>query len=251
MKKVHDYFSHQSENYKLYRPSYPNELYSEILKFVSGKNCCWDCGTGNGQVAVELAKHFTNVVATDISQNQLDHREVLKNIVYKKVRAERTTFPENKFDLITVAQAIHWFDIKEFYKEVVRVAKDDAVLAVWGYGLLKISTPIDSSIGDFYKNTIGSYWNTQRKHVDNAYNSIPFNFKQLNIDREMEIKENWDLKQLEGYLNTWSGVKNYINAHKGKNPVPELISGLRNNWKENEKKVIRFPIFLKVGRVEK
>lgn len=251
MKKVHDYFSHQSEHYKAYRPTYPAELYSEILQFVVSKNCCWDCGTGNGQVAVELSEHFAEVVATDISQNQLDHREVRKNIVYKKERAEKTTFPENKFDLITVAQAIHWFDFKEFYKEVIRVAKDGSVLAVWGYGLLKISAPIDSSIEKFYKAIIGPYWNAERKHVDDAYKSIPFNFKQLTSNREIEIKVNWDINELEGYLNTWSAVKNYINAHDGINPVPELISRLRNNWKENEKKVVRFPIFLKVGRIEK
>ena len=45
--------------------------------------------------------------------------------------------------------------------------------------------------------------------MDHAYKSIPFNFNLLSIDREIEIKENWDIKQLEGYQNTWSDVKNY------------------------------------------
>ncbi len=251
MKKVHDHFSDRSESYKKYRPSYPQELYSEILKFVKTKDSCWDCGTGNGQVAIELSKYFTKVIATDISQNQLNSAERRKNIVYKKVRAEQTGFQSDQFDLITVAQAIHWFDFEEFQREVIRVAKNGAVLGIWGYGLIEIEAPINNLINLFYKDIIGPYWNVERKHIDNRYNSIPFSFKQLNKDDEIVIKENWNLNQLEGYLNTWSGVKNYMVDHDGKNPVKDLISNLRKEWRANEKKEIRFPIFLKVGRIEK
>lgn len=251
MKKVHDHFSHRSESYKKYRPSYPAELYSEILQFVNTKDNCWDCGTGNGQVAVELSKHFVKVFATDISQNQLNSAEKRNNIIYKKVRAERTGFEDDQFDLITVAQAIHWFDFEEFQSEVQRVAKNGAILAIWGYGLIKITPPIDHFMNLFYKDTIGSYWSVERKHVDHAYETIPFNFKQLNKDRAIVMKYNWDLKQLEGYLNTWSSVQNFMKAHNGYNPVTELINRLRNKWNENEKKEIRFPVFLKVGRIEK
>jgi len=251
MKKVHDHFSQLSESYKKFRPSYPEELYLEILKFVKTKDSCWDCGTGNGQVAVEFSKYFTKVFATDISQNQLDCAAKRKNIFYKKVRAEQSGFEENKFDLITVAQAIHWFDFEEFHREVLRVAKNGAVLAIWGYGLVEITDPINKLIRHFYKDIIGTYWNVERKHIDNAYKTIPFNFIQLNRDREIIMKQYWNLKQLEGYLNTWSGVKNYMQDHDGKNPVSELIVGLKGIWGDNEKKEIRFPVFLKAGRIEK
>lgn len=251
MKKVHDHFSHQSESYKKYRPSYPTELYSEILRFVNTKENCWDCGTGNGQVALKLSKYFAHVYATDISQNQLDSAVKEKNIIYKKVRAEQSGFEDNQFDLITVAQAIHWFDFEAFQREILRVAKNEAVLAVWGYGLCKITPPIDEQINIFYKETIGSYWNVERKHIDLSYETIPFNFKQINEDREMIMAHYWDLNQLKGYLKTWSSVKNFMKANNGYNPIPELINSLRNEWNENEKKEIRFPVFLKVGRIEK
>lgn len=251
MKEVHDHFSHFSESYKKYRPSYPEELYLEILKFVKTKDSCWDCGTGNGQVAVELSKYFKKVFATDISQKQLDSAAMRKNIFYSKVRAEQSGFEENKFDLITAAQSVHWFDFDEFNREVLRVAKDGAVLALWGYGLIEVTDPINKLIRHFYKDTIGKYWNLERKHIDHAYETIPFNFKQLNGDSKFIINQNWNLKQLEGYLNTWSGVKNYMKDHDGKNPVLELIASLKSIWGEHEKKEIRFPVFLKAGRIEK
>lgn len=66
-----DNFSKQSAGYARYRPVYPQELYDFILNNVKSKQVAWDCGTGNGQAAKELAKVFDRVYATDISQNKL------------------------------------------------------------------------------------------------------------------------------------------------------------------------------------
>ena len=204
MKKALDIFSKQAATYKKYRPTYPLELYNEILQHVQSKEICWDCATGNGQVALELAKHFSQVYATDLSQKQLDKAERRENIVYKQERAESTSFNNDQFDLITAAQAVHWFDMEAFNKEVFRVAKDGGIIAVWGYGLLKINEPMDALLYEFYSNTVGPYWNKERKHVDSGYATVRFDFKQINADKERYITANWDLKQLEGYLNSWS-----------------------------------------------
>lgn len=118
MKKIIDNFSRQSNSYKKFRPKYPKELYQVILSNSIERNECWDCGTGNGQVAIELSKYFKNVRATDISKNQIKLADSKSNIEYLIAKAEKTTFNENQFDLITVAQAIHWFDIKAFNSEV-------------------------------------------------------------------------------------------------------------------------------------
>ncbi len=102
MKKVKDKFSDRSEFYKKYRPTYPEEFYEEILKLTTGRNECWDCGTGNGQVAAELSKYFNKVYATDISESQIDNADKRDNVIYKVERAEKTTFRDSQFDLITV-----------------------------------------------------------------------------------------------------------------------------------------------------
>ena len=68
-----DNFSKQADVYAKYRPTYPRDLFDFILSYVANKQAAWDCGTGNGQTAKELAVHFEKVVATDISQKQIDN----------------------------------------------------------------------------------------------------------------------------------------------------------------------------------
>ena len=117
-----DNFSRQSDIYAKYRPAYPQQLYDFIFQHVAGKQAAWDCATGNGQAAKELAKVFDKVYATDISQKQIENAVQQPNIFYSVQPAEQTNFPNNSFDLITVAQALHWFRFDDFYAEVKRVA---------------------------------------------------------------------------------------------------------------------------------
>jgi len=250
MKKIQDNFSKQSDVYKKYRPNYPRELYDDLLRLTKEQGSCWDCGTGNGQVALELSKHFEKVYATDISENQISKADKRNNIVYSIARAEQTSFETDKFDLITVAQALHWFDFAEFSKEINRVAKDKAILAIWGYGLLRIDDSIDILIDGFYKDIVGPYWNQERKYVDTAYKTISLDFKEIKLKKEYQIKTNWTLNDLEGYLNSWSSVQNFI-AINHKNPVDDLIGLIDRIWDDKSRKEVRFPIFTRMGRIEK
>ena len=127
-----DNFSHASEKYAQYRPVYPEALYEFLLSKVKVRDVAWDCGTGNGQVASVLAKHFRKVYGTDISENQLKHAIQKENIIYAKEDSANASFPSDFFELIIVAQAIHWFNFERFYDQVFRTAKDNAVFAaVW------------------------------------------------------------------------------------------------------------------------
>ena len=127
-----DNFSNQSGLYAQYRPTYPTGLFEYILRFTEGRNVAWDCGTGSGQSAAVLSKYFKKVIATDISQKQLDNAAQAPNVFYSLQPAEHTNIESGSIDLITVAQAIHWFDFEKFYAEVKRVAHKNCVLAVWG-----------------------------------------------------------------------------------------------------------------------
>jgi len=250
MKKIQDNFSKQSILYKKYRPTYPRELYDEILQLTKEQGSCWDCGTGNGQVALELSKYFQKVYATDISKNQISKAHKGNNIIYSVERAEQTSFKTDQFDLITVAQAIHWFDFVEFSKEINRVAKDNAILAIWGYGLLRINDSIDILIDGFYKDIVGPYWNQERKYVDTAYKTISLDFKEIKLKEAYQIKTIWTLNDLKGYLNSWSSVQNYI-AINHRNPVEDLIAIMGRVWDDKSRKEVRFPIFTRMGRIEK
>ncbi len=250
MKKVQDNFSKQSGIYKKYRPTYPKELYDDLFKLTQARNECWDCGTGNGQVATELSKHFNNVYATDISEPQISNADQRNNIVYKVERVENTSFKDNQFDLVTVAQAIHWFDIPEFNKEIKRVTKNGGLVCIWGYGLLKIEKTLDDIIDQFYNEIVGPYWNLERKYIDDAYASINLDFKEITLIKEYSINVKWSLEELEGFFNSWSSVQNYINAN-GENPVQWIMSRVNKYWENGTTKEIRFPIFTRIGKVEK
>lgn len=247
-KSTKDNFSKQSELYKKFRPSYPSYFLKEIVNLTKSKDFLWDAGSGNGQVAAALAGNFKTIFATDISTKQIQNAVQKENIIYSVQKAEETNFDSNFFDLITVAQAIHWFDFDAFYKEALRVGKKEAILAVWGYGLLRISPKIDAFIDDFYTTIIGIYWDTERKHIDNAYESIPFPFENIPLKQAYFIESEWTIDELEGYLYTWSSVQKYLDKHL-ESPIDKLMDNIRLHWTEGSKMPVRFPIFTKIARL--
>ena len=250
MKPTSDRFSENSAEYKKFRPTYPAEFLEEIAQLAKNQDSCWDCGTGNGQVAVELAKYFEKVLGTDISENQLKQAVKRENIQYSVARAEKTEFHPDQFDLITVAQAIHWFDFERFYEEVRRVSKRHGVLAVWGYGLLRFNNLIDHYVDHFYQHVIGPYWDKEREHIDTAYGDISFPFEEIELSRRYSIRKDFSLEEFAGYLSTWSAVKRYIKS-QGLDPVPVFIAEIRADWIQlGENLSVEFPLFTKIGRIK-
>ena len=239
-----DLFSSHSEDYSKYRPGYPPELFNFLRKLVSNREKAWDCGTGNGQVAGELSRFFEQVYATDISLQQLSQALQRENIHYTKQPAEKTLFPDDHFDLVTVAQAVHWFDFGRFYSEVGRVLKPNAVIAVFGYGLFRSNSETEKVIDRFYREIVGPFWDEERRYLDEKYETIPFPFKETEAPK-FEIKVSWSIERLLGYLNTWSAVKKYEQA-KNENPVALIENDLEKSFGEVGK--IVFPILLRVGR---
>lgn len=243
-----DNFSKQSKEYSVFRPTYPDEAIAFILSQVPDKTAVWDCGTGNGQLAAKLADSFLHVDATDISENQIANAVKKDNITYQVVSAEEAPFRENSFDLITVAQAIHWFDFDRFYAKVRTTLKPDGVLAVIGYNLMQIDEACDRVILHFYKDILGDqYWDKERKYLDERYQTIPFPYHEIPAP-EFAQKVNWTLDELTGYLNTWSAVQHYIKAN-GVNPVEEVRQKLQAIWREDEKKEVCFPTLLRIGKL--
>jgi len=245
-----DLFSNQASVYAQYRPGYPNELFDQILQYVSTKQTAWDCATGNGQAAVELARYFDKVIATDISEKQLQQAQPNEKINYSVTTAENTPFSDNTFDCITVAQAYHWFNFDAFHKEAVRVAKANAVIAVWGYSLVVCEDEsLNSVINTFYREKVGPYWDKERRYVDDHYSTVPFPYEPL-PSKDLKINVRWNRQQLIGYFNTWSSVQHFIKAHQH-NPVDELAATIESIWKGEESKQFYFPLFLKLGRIQK
>jgi len=242
-----DNFSTQSNNYAHYRPDYPLDFFNYLKSILVRTENAWDCGTGNGQIAKIIASHFKYVFATDISQSQLDNAIQVDNIFYSCQSAEKTNFPDNFFDLIIVAQAIHWFDFEKFYSEVKRTARQNSLLLVVGYSRPEINEEIDNILNEFYFNIIGEFWDKERKFVDENYLTIPFPFVEMTVPK-FRNNLSWTFEHLVGYLETWSAVKHYSKTNHS-NPVNLILENLKESWGEIDQRIVSFPMLLRIGKI--
>lgn len=245
-----DLFSSQAGVYAKYRPTYPPELFDYIAGFVSSRELAWDCATGNGQAASALATYFRRVEATDISEAQLKNAVQKENVHYSLAPAEKTAFPDNSFDLITVATAYHWLNREAFHDEATRVGKPGCVVAVWAYNIVRCEENAVSKLIDwFYYDIIYTYWDKERRLVEQSYQNVEFDFSPL-PSNDFFIRREWKKEDLLGYVSSWSSVQNY-EQQKGESPLPLLQSELEKVWPEDAGKAFRFPLFMKIGRVRK
>jgi SAM-dependent methyltransferase len=194
-----------------------------------------------------LATHFERVIATDPSRKQLKHAEPHPHVDYRVASAEVSLLDTASIDLVTVAQAIHWFDLDRFYAEAKRVLKPGGVIAAWTYTLLDVEAGIDELLTDFYRNVVGPYWPPERRMVDDRYRSLPFPFEAIEPPA-FEIRTEWSRDDLLGYLGTWSATQAYQKAN-GVDPLAEFGGPLAALWPDpGAKKTLRWPLHLRVGR---
>lgn len=242
-----DLFSKQSVDYSKFRPTYPGNLFPYLAKLAPSKIRAWDVGTGNGQAALGLADYFQEVIASDPSAAQIKEAAHHPNVLYAVAPAEDSGLSDGTVDLITVAQAFHWFKHADFYKEARRVARPNAVLAIWSYGIASIEPKIDARVMELYSGLLGAYWDPERKQVEDGYKNISIPFTEL-MNPKFELVEEWDLDHFVGYLGTWSALKKYETA-TGKNPLPELRADLEKLWPVGQKKRVSWPLALRTFRL--
>lgn len=243
-----DYFSIQAEDYSIYRPEYPTELFDWLASLCPEKKLAWDCGTGNGQAAVALTNRFSYVIGTDASQSQIDRALIYPRVEYETARAEKSPLADASVDLITVAQALHWFDFDAFFKEVERVAKPSAVLAVWCYELMHISPAVDAVVERFYRDVVGPFWPEERRHIENAYDDIDVPFEAIPSPK-CTLQKQWTFKHLVGYLGSWSATQRFIEAHQD-DPRAQILEELRAAWGDDDTQTVTWPMTIKAFRVK-
>lgn len=246
MSQFKDHFSSASDDYRTYRPQYPVALFDYLAAQAPAREQAWDCGCGNGQASVALAERFRQVTASDASAAQIAQAEARDNIRYLVSPAEEIAAADESLDLITVAQAIHWFDHLRFFAEAKRSLKSGGVLAAWGYQLLYTDTPLDEFIAGFHGEVVGPYWPAGRELLDEGYTRIDFPFPREQAPAFF-MRRTWSFAHLLGYLNTWSAVKAYEKSH-GRNPVTEHEATLREYWGDKELMDVYWPLILYVGK---
>jgi ubiquinone/menaquinone biosynthesis C-methylase UbiE len=240
-----DHFSKQASDYAKFRPRYPKELFHWLGSISASDELAWDCATGSGQAAVELAQLFDRVVATDASEKQVENAERHARVEYRVATAEQSRLDSQSLDLVTVAQALHWFDLERFYAEVRRVLKPGGVLAAWAYKLATVSPEIDAVVNRYYSEIVGPYWPEERVLVE-RFEELPFPFQQVETPPFAMVAE-WRVENLLGYLRTWSATQRFM-AGEQRDPLEEVEDHMRSAWGANSRQVT-WPLTVRVGKL--
>jgi SAM-dependent methyltransferase len=239
-----DHFSGHAASYAAFRPRYPEALFDFLAAACERRRHAWDCGTGNGQTALSLAGRFARVTATDASAAQIGAATPHPQVVYRVARAEDSGLEDGSVDLVTVAQALHWFDVDAFFSEVLRTLVPGGVLAVWSYGLCSVGPAIDAAVLDLYR-ALDPWWPPERRIVDEGYRGIELPMPRIAAPA-FEMTATWTAGAMLGYLRTWSASRRCL-ADTDSDPVDELEPALRALWGDGER-IVRWPLALKVGR---
>lgn len=242
-----DHFSVLAADYARYRPRYPAQLFADLAAVAPGRDRAWDCATGNGQAAAGLAGWFREVVATDASAAQIAAAHGPANVRFAVAPAEACPLPDACLDLLLVAQAAHWFDLPAFYAEAARVLKPGGVLALLTYSGVRVDAALDPVLRDFHHGLLGPYWPPERAQVERDYRDLPFPWPEIAFPAQ-EMRADWTLEELLGYLGTWSATRAY-REQRGEDPLPALRARLAPAWGDpGRTRTVRWPLPIRIGR---
>ncbi|KAM9986958.1 hypothetical protein ACTFIY_011383 [Dictyostelium cf. discoideum] len=254
--KFDDKFGSVSKSYKNFRPTYNDELYSIIDSHCDEKrDLSIDIGAGSGQATVKLAKYFKKVIGFEPSQGQIENAEKADNVEYRLSAAEKIDLPSGSVDLITVAQAAHWFNLPVFYEESKRLLRENGSLIIWSYGLMKITNNNDAQVvhEKHYYETIGKqYWAPERKYIDDEYVDIKPTFENT-TRKTISLPKSMSINDMIGYYSSWSGYAAFIKAGN-KDVLPEIKETLLKAYKttDGDSKLIdvNFPVYMILSKKE-
>src|SRR5262249_41948547 len=154
-------------------------------------------------------EHFTRVIGTDPSANQIAGAEPRAHVEYRVESGERSSLAAASVSLVTVAQALHWFEFDAFYAEVKRVLKPRGLFAAWSYADCRVDAEVDRVKDRLYVDLTGPYWPPERAYVDAGYRSLPFPFKEISTPAFPMIAR-WNVEQFLAYLRSWSATQRYL-----------------------------------------
>jgi SAM-dependent methyltransferase len=243
-----DHFSGHSGSYARARPTYPEALFTWLAGLPRRRGTVWDCGTGTGQAARPLAAHFSRVIATDASANQISRADRTGGVLYAAAPAERAPLRDRSIDLITVAQALHWFDLPAFFAEAARVGAPGSAFAAWAYGNCQVTEAVDRACARLYGDIVGAYWPPERVHVEDGYARIALPFGPIPPPAFI-IEARWGMEEYLAYLATWSAVQYYRKA-EGSDPLDLIREELARAWGDPAApRAILWPLSVKAGRI--
>ncbi len=254
MSEASDLFGAVAADYARYRLTYPEEFFAAFaarLPDSGATSTVWDCGCGNGQASVALAKRVQAVVATDASADQLALAVPHPRVEYRCASATASGLADASVDGVLVAAAIHWFGGEAFNREVRRVCRPGAPMAWIGYLPPLLADPhLQNLLHGFTEHTLGPWWPQERRWVDGCFAGLPFPGQEWPFPQGIWIDRRWTLPELLGCVGTWSAVQRC--RRSGHDPLPELAASLGPLWpgQGQERLRVRWPFMGRWGSVE-
>jgi SAM-dependent methyltransferase len=244
-----DHFSAHAAAYAEARPRYPAALFHWLAVVAPGTTLAWDAGTGNGQVAVGLASRFARVHATDASPEQIAEAEPHPRVGYAVAQYD-SGLEAGSAQLVTVGQALHWFEAEAFAREARRVLAPGGVLAAFGYSYSHVSPEVDELVRHHQDHTLGQYWPPERRLVEEGYRSIALPIDEL-LPPPLEMREDWTVDQYLAYLRTWSATRRFLAARgaEAQGVVREFEEAVRGAWGGGARRPVRWEFFIRAGEI--
>jgi ubiquinone/menaquinone biosynthesis C-methylase UbiE len=197
-------FSNRADNYVKYRPGYPDAVI-DILKSDCGltkTSIVADVGSGTGILTKLFLDNGNSVFAIEpnaamrlAAERLLGHSQGFKSI---DANAEATTLDAQSVDLVTAAQAFHWFDQAKAKREFARILKPGGwVVLIWNERRLD-STPFLGAYEDLLLRYGTDYGKVRHENVTSEIDAFfaPESFKL----RTLENAQLFDFESLKGRL---------------------------------------------------
>jgi len=239
MKNIDDHFSNIAGVYSKGRFGYPPAIFDRLALLCSHRELAWDCGTGSGQAIPELASRFRNVRATDISAELLARAPAFPNVAYSRTPAESSGLEEASVDLVTVAQALHWFDLQKFWPELSRVLKPRGIFAFWGYNWPFVNDSVDALLEQL-RIALQPYWPARSAVLHANYREIVVPLERVEAPA-CEIAAAWTRENYCTHILSWSAVR-YC-REKGREEIYlNFETSLRQIWPDDCIRETRWPV---------
>ena len=243
-------FGQAAADYASARPSYPAALFDWLAEIAPRRGNVWDCGTGNGQAAVDLARRFQNVHATDFSAGQIAAAKPAPNITYAVAPAERSGLPDGWADLVTVSNALHWFDFDPFWPEVKRSSASDAVFVAWAYNWFYVAKDFDEAVTTRFRAIIAPFWAPNNKLNWDGYRDTDIKFPFPRISHPaFAIELHWTFRQILAFMRTWSAYRLSQNDPAATAAMTELVVELERTYRADEVFQVRMPLVMVAGKI--